>query len=331
MNTPALNVNPGIVVARRWSRFARMAFLATPILFATVQGGLGGITVPPGIEFKAGVQYRLGGAASDWTLDYAAPTSPTALLPAIVMIHGGGWIEGDKSSFDEHCIAWAQRGYFMATINYRLASDKRSAFPEAIHDCKCAVRWLRANAKVLKVDPERIGVYGNSAGGHLAMMLGILSKTMGDTYEGDGPYQDQSSDVCSVVSDSGVVNLDQSLPGNAGLKTDFDQLLGGTPPPHDRVLAASPASYVSRAAKLPPFLMLYGTADGQVPIKLTDDFIAGLRKNGHRDLTYIIYPGVDHCPWSLQWEQQHVPAAKDSRKTIEDFFDRTIKNRKNNP
>jgi fermentation-respiration switch protein FrsA (DUF1100 family) len=76
------------------------------------------------------------------------------------------------------------------------------------------------------------------------------------------------------------------------------------------------------------FLLLYGTADKQVPIALTDRFVEALRANKHPHLTYLRFDGVDHSPWWQQWEKYHVPAVKDSRAQIERFFDRTLKNEK---
>jgi acetyl esterase/lipase len=288
------------------------------------------LQVPEGILFRRDVPYRPGGPGNPWRLDYAKPADPAGPLPAIVMVHGGGWKgAGGKANYNPICIRWAQRGYFVMAIEYRTSSGTVSTFPAAIEDCKCAVRWLRAHASSLGVDPDRIGVYGSSAGGHLALMLGILSKEkFGDNYEGDGPWQEQSSDVCAVVSDAGVINLDETLPGNSTLKRAFQDFLGGngSPPDTAKVHDASPASYASRAATLPPFLMLYGTADNQVPIALTDRFVNDLRASYHPDLTYLRYEGVDHSPWWQQWEKYHVPAVKDSGAQIETFFDRTLKN-----
>ncbi len=279
----------------------------------------GAQTVPSCIEDQREMSYRSGGGP-EWRLDFAEPKSHDKPLPAIVVIHGGGWIEGDKSSYDQLIVDWAGLGFCAITLNYRLANETKASFPQAIEDCKCAVRWLRAHAGTLHVDKDRIGVYGSSAGGHLALMLGILSKNAGDSYEGDGPYQEESSDVCAVASDSGIVTLNMNLPGNKTLARDFVEFLGASPPPDPAVKKASPASYVDRAPHLPPMLLIYGTADTQVPIALTDDFVAALRAHKHPDLIYTRYDGVDHCPFF----SQHAPGA---REEVEKFLIRTVKNR----
>src|SRR5205085_4220926 len=130
--------------------------------------------------------------------------------PAIVVIHGGGWLEGDKSSFASrkygvpgNIVDFAALGFVAVTINYRLS--KEAPFPAALEDCKCAVRWLRAHARDYNLDPRHVGAYGNSAGGHLALLLGMVGPDAG--LEGDGPYRDESSLVQAVVSDSGPVDL----------------------------------------------------------------------------------------------------------------------------
>ena len=95
-----------------------------------------------------------------------------------MVIHGGGWLEGDKSSFAsrEHgvpgnIVNFAALGFVAVTINYRLSSE--APFPAALEDCKTAVRWLRAHANDYHLDRDHIGAYGNSAGGHLALLLGM--------------------------------------------------------------------------------------------------------------------------------------------------------------
>ncbi len=137
-----------------------------------------------------------------------------------MVIHGGGWIEGDKSSFAsrEHgvpgnIVDFAALGFVAVTINYRLAGE--APFPAALDDCKTAVRWLRAHARDYNVDPDHIGAFGNSAGGHLAMLLGMAGEDA--NRGGDGPHQDQSSLVQAVVSDSGPIDLvDQHRRGRSG-------------------------------------------------------------------------------------------------------------------
>ena len=224
--------------------------------------------MPDTIALQCDLRYREGKSAA-WKLDLACPKDPgSTLRPALVIIHGGGWLEGDKSSFTSlkywapgNIIDFAKLGFVAATINYRLSGE--APFPAALEDCKCAVRWLRAHALDYHIDVNRIGAYGNSAGGHLALLLGMTEKA--DGLEGDGPCQDQSSMVQAVVSDSGPVDLDLRKPENGGLAKVMSQFLAGPEETlAERIRKASPASYVREA--LPPMLLIYGTADSQVAV-----------------------------------------------------------------
>src|SRR5262245_5329763 len=223
-----------------------------------------------GLSVQHNVQYREG-TVRNWTLDLAMPKERGEKpRPAIVVIHGGGWTEGDKSSFSTprenrppgNIFDFARLGFVAATINYRLSGE--APWPAALHDCRCAVRYLRVHAKEYGIDPEHIGAWGNSAGGHLALMLGMAGK---DAVPGDdGPYQDESSTVQAVVSDSGPIDLVLQF-HHQQVHTVIVKLMGG--PPEDARLAdyrqASPASYVS--AKLPPLMLIYGEADSQVGVE----------------------------------------------------------------
>src|SRR6266849_5774019 len=165
---------------------------------------------PGDVAVVRDIRYRKG-PSKCWRLDLAMKENAHGKpRPAVVVIHGGGWLEGDKSSFASrkdgvpgNIEDFAELGFVALTINYRLSGE--APFPAALEDCKCAVRWLRAHAKEYNIDPQHIGAYGNSAGGHLALLLGMVGKEA--ALEGDGPYQEESSLVQAVVSDSGPIDL----------------------------------------------------------------------------------------------------------------------------
>ena len=279
---------------------------------------------PPGeISVIHDIVYREG-SSRRWKLDLARkPTPKGKPRPAIAVIHGGGWIEGDKSSFAsrEHgvpgnIVDFAALGFVAVSINYRLADEAK--FPAALEDCKCAVRWLRAHARDYDLDPERIGAFGNSAGGHLAMLLGMLGKEAGP--EGDGPYQEFSSRVQAVVSDSGPIDLAEEYKGGV-LREVCARFIGG--PPEGKLEAvyrmASPAHHIT--ATVPPLLLMYGTDDAQVPVETADRFVLALAKAGRTDVSYFRLAKVDHCPYSLI----RVPFL---RQVVDDFFVRTLMDQK---
>ncbi len=249
------------------------------------------------------------------TLDLAMPAAESdKLRPAIIVIHGGGWIEGDKSSFTtaEHgvpgnIVEFARLGFVAATINYRLAGV--APYPAALEDCRAAVRFLRANAQKYGIDPNRIGAYGNSAGGHLALLLAL------DVAD-DKAELGQSARVQAAVSDSGPLDLARQHRQNQ-LRTVVERFLGG-PPEGSRVESyrrASPATFIAR--DVPPLLLIYGATDEQVDVKTADEFVAALAAAGAPDISYVRLAATGHCPHSLL----RVPATKT---IVNDFFVRTL-------
>ena len=195
-------------------------------------------------------------------VDIAMPTQGTGPFPAVVCIHSGGWIVGDRKEMAATIEVLARRGYVAIAPDYRLAPAHR--FPACIEDCKAAVRWLRANAGKYHVDPERIGAMGISAGGHLACLLGVT--TPADGLDGTGDHADKSSKVQAVVAMSAPTDLtDRALWTPAVLTHTLEPLLGGPPDKNMGLYRkASPAKY--RPTSPPPFLLVHGSADTRVPI-----------------------------------------------------------------
>ncbi|MDA0590183.1 MAG: alpha/beta hydrolase, partial [Planctomycetota bacterium] len=116
------------------------------------------------IVFEEGIEYT-NPDEQHLKLNLARPKQLDSLAPAVLCIHGGGFRAGKRERWDKLCRELAERGYVAATVTYRLAPKYK--FPAAVYDVKAGVRWLRANAEKYKIDPNRIGVVGDSAGGHL--------------------------------------------------------------------------------------------------------------------------------------------------------------------
>src|SRR5437868_3289993 len=142
----------------------------------------------------------------DLQMDIYAPARLAgARAPAVMFVHGGAWSGGDKASGEgaPEIAELVDRGYVVASISYRLAP--RYVFPAQIEDVKCAVRYLRANASSLHIDPKRIGAWGASAGAQLVSLLGTTDESAG--FEGDGGYLNESSRVQAVVDMYGRADL----------------------------------------------------------------------------------------------------------------------------
>ncbi len=167
----------------------------------------------------------------------------------------------------------AKHGYVAASIGYRLAP--KHIFPAQIEDCKCAIRYLRANAERLHIDPNRIGVVGGSAGAHLALMLGTMGSE--DGLEGEGGSPDASSRVQAVVSFAGPTDLTAELPTVS--KPLLATFLGGPQPEkQDAARRASPITYIDKSD--PPMLLVQGTKDPLVPHDQAIRMVEAMTKAG---------------------------------------------------
>ena len=187
-------------------------------------------------------------------------------LPAIVCIHGGGWWQGTRVSQANLARALADRGFVTATISYRLSGE--APFPAAIHDCKAAVRFLRANADTYGIDADHIGATGLSAGGHLTALLGTSADL--EELEGDGGNGDFSSRIQAAVPlgaqtnfRSHYQNIHRTPPPAPGGKPNiWVQFLDGTPAEApERYRLASPISHLDPAD--PPMHFFAGEHDAE--------------------------------------------------------------------
>lgn len=209
------------------------------------------------VILEQGVEYSRPGDMG-LLLNIARPKAANR-APAILCIHGGGFRAGKRESWDARCQKMAERGYVAATVTYRLAPQH--PFPAAIHDVKAAVRWLRANADRYHIDPERIGVVGDSAGGHLAQFLGVTEGR--PEFEGTGGAPDQSSRVSCVVNFYGPSDFTRSYGKSVDAAEVLPLWLGGNLE-HEprRHVIASPLNWMTPTAA--PTLLIHGTEDKYV-------------------------------------------------------------------
>lgn len=198
------------------------------------------------------------------TLDVYRPATGEGPYPAIIMYFGGGWQNGRPALFAPLAQALAQRGYVCIVPEYRLSGE--APFPAAVHDAKAAIRWTRACAKRLTVDPNRIATIGGSAGGHLSGFMGASNGI--ERFEGEGGQQQASSDVQASIVMCGPMNM---LAGGvaeraeAGAKNEVGDaildFMGGITPSEDPAFyrEASPLTHLSKAS--PPMLFIDGEND----------------------------------------------------------------------
>ena len=190
------------------------------------------------------------------------PVTLRGRAPVAVYVHGGSWVSGDYDTggfiISEIGPALAAHGFVVASVNYRLGPD--GPWPAQIEDVKCAVRFLRANAAALNINPNAIGAWGQSAGGHLVALLATASPAVGWDV---GAYRNQSSRIQAVVDMAGPSDLlSMGDQGDSGIVQDsFISLLGPVPPTQlgAALTAASPTTYIAKGD--PPFLIMYADND----------------------------------------------------------------------
>ncbi len=204
--------------------------------------------------------------------------------PLVIYVHGGGWTGRTKADGLFYAEAFLQRGYAYASIDYRLSSD--AIFPAQIEDVKAAIRFLRAHAADYRVDPDRIGLIGHSAGGELVSLAGT---TNDDPQFDTGDNLGVSSAVQAVCDMSGPVDF---LAPASALASMLEKLLGGpVDEKQDLAKLASPIDHVN--PKCPPFLILHGEKDPAIPVEEASGFAAALQQAGV-SAQLVILPGQPH-------------------------------------
>jgi acetyl esterase/lipase len=245
-------------------------------------------------------------------LDLYFPKTNSAPLPVVVYIHGGGWQHGSKTSG-----GWLEpvkdellsRGYIVASVDYRLAPDHQ--WPAYINDVKCAIRFLRAQARQYNLDPKRIGTWGTSAGGHLVALLG--TSDAGAKLEGEH-YLDQSSRVQAVVDMFGPSDI-EVMAEEVQHRNRGDMIFGGK---KENFRQASPANYVSKDD--PPFLIIHGENDALVLPKQATIFHEKLKAAGVESKLVMVKNGTHGLAG-----RNISPGRAELVKMIADFFDQHLK------
>jgi acetyl esterase/lipase len=213
--------------------------------------------IPQSVIWEEGVEYSRPDGET-LMLNIARPKSG-GMHPAVLCIHGGGFRAGKRESYDGLCVKLAEKGFVAATITYRLAPQH--PFPAAVHDCKAAVRFLRAHATRYGIDGAKVGVTGSSAGGHLAQFLGVTAHV--PQFEGSGGHSEQSSQVNCVVNVYGPSDFTKSY----GKSVDAHEVLplwfgGNLEAEFKRHVLGSPLYWVTPDAA--PTLCIHGTEDKYV-------------------------------------------------------------------
>jgi acetyl esterase/lipase len=276
--------------------------------FAAAQKKEQPFKLPDSIELLRDVEFGTGGNRPLKMHILRPKTPPRDAMPVIVWIHGGGWQKGSKESGIPRLASFAERGYFCASAEYRLSDE--AIFPAQIEDCKCAIRFLRAKAKQFKIDPDRVGVWGSSAGGHLVALLGTSDYVK--ELEGKGGWAEYSSRVNAVCDFCGPTDFFLIINNSDAAKGPVGKLFGGDPKAKtDLAKLASPITHVTKNA--PPFLFVHGDKDTVVPLKQSKILHDALKKAGV-PATLCVAEG-----------QGHGLGGPEVNRAVQEFFDKQFK------
>lgn len=242
------------------------------------------VYLPPGITWEFDVPYIEDGDKAQRLDIYYPEQTPQKPLPLIVHIHGGGWMGGSKYPCDVRSMT--AQGYVVASLEYRFSQTAK--FPAQIQDCQAAIRWLRANAQRFHFNPEKVGVIGGSAGGHLSALVGVTGGKK--TFPIIGGNEDQSDAVqcvCDIFGPKNFASVMEQAANDKNVKNIFQfntpsdpysELIGANLSDKEKTAAVSPITYVDRDS--PPTLILHGTHDALVPFAQSEEFEAAMKKHG---------------------------------------------------
>lgn len=278
------------------------------------------VQLPAGVRMERDFAYIPGGDEAqrlDLYLPEAAPATP---LPLIVHIHGGGWQGGNK--FPCPVAGMVLKGYVVASVEYRFS--QKAKFPAQIQDCQAAIRWLRANAAKYGIDPEKVGVVGGSAGGHLSALVGTAGGTGAfPPVGGNVDRSDRVQAVCDIYGPADFTTVVEQAAEDKNVKNIFQfnspkdpysQLIGVPLETTEKSKAVSPVTYVSEDD--PPVLILHGTHDALVPYAQSVQFAGALKAKGVAVWLQTL-PGGGHGGPGFG-----KPAV---RQLTQDFFDKFLK------
>jgi len=265
-----------------------------------------------GVELYSDIQYStsaLGLMRNELYLDLIRPTSAEP-APVIVFVTGSGWRAVERERLLPQLVRFGEAGFAVASIDYRGIGEAK--FPEPQMDVKAAVRFLRQNAALYNLDPDKIAVFGPSAGGHLSLIAGL---TGNDPAFVDDRLPEVSSEVAAIAAFYPAAYLGESGQPGYDLASMHMGLSVHDTANAEAVANATPASHIT--ADSPPVLLIHGTEDKVVPIDQSQRLYAALTEQGV-DATFVTVTGVGH-------DFEQMTSVSEVTDALIDFFTRTLK------
>ena len=240
-------------------------------------------------------------------LDVYMPAEAAGPTPVVVVIHGGGWVEGTKEERVLEMMPYLEMGFAAVNVEYRLG--RISLAPAAVEDCRCALHWVFANAKKYNFDPLRVVLQGGSAGGHLALMTGMLTPAAGfdrecrgpgDNYWSQNPGTSRDPRVAAIVNWFGITDVLDELHG-PNAKGYAVVWVGDQPNADEIAKRVSPIHYVT--SEVPPIITIHGDKDSLVPYE------QAVRLHKALDAAKVpnqlcTVPGADHGGYTFEQNQK---------------------------
>jgi acetyl esterase/lipase len=261
----------------------------------------------PDFEVRLGIEYANHDGVSLLGNLYL-PAAPGA-YPALLLIHGGAWKMGTRAGYQYWGPYLAQRGYVAFAVDYRLATPRQPMYPQNVHDVKAAVQYLRGMGAAIKVDPDRIGAMGDSAGGHLSALLALSgdSPKLANPHSGDA-YHGVSTRLRAAVPVYGVLDLLRQWEHDQVTRSRdqiTEKYLGGSPMEiRDVFYEASPLSWTTIHNNQAAFLVVWGTADDIVAAEEQSiPFVTALKRAGN----YTRTVPIEGAPHFWMWEPLDEP------------------------
>ncbi|MBI2688284.1 MAG: alpha/beta hydrolase [Acidobacteria bacterium] len=260
--------------------------------------------LPLAAELKTDIEFAKPGGVP-LTLDAYVPEGKGP-FPAVIIVHGGGWVNGTKTTYVPPLFEPLSKARFAwFSINYRLAPAHR--FPAQTDDVFAAIRWVKKHAKEYKADPKRIALIGESAGGHIVSYCGARAK--GDTK------------VAAVIPFYGVHDINARSKKMNAIGENVEKLLNigaSSPDAEEKQRMASPITYVHKG--MPPYLMIHGTEDKAVPYEQSPMMCAKMKEAGVPCEVFTV-EGAPHGigPW------EKVPAYQKYKEKMVEWLRQTLK------
>jgi len=278
------------------------------------------VRLPAGAKLERDIVYSKVGDR-ELLLDLCLPAKRTAPVPVIVWVHGGGWRNGRKNA-GSRARGMLDRGYAVVDVGYRLSGE--AIFPAQVEDCKAAVRWIRANATKYGFDPNRIGAWGSSAGGHLVAFLGTSGDAKEFDTETNAQYSSRVQAVCDWFGPTDFLQMDEHMIESGRLIHNQpgspESLLVGGPiqkePYKSLVHKANPIKYVTEDD--PPFFIMHGDKDKLVPLHQSELLLDALKKAKVPASLYVVRGGGHGLRGGKETPEQLF-------EMVADFFDKYLK------